>query len=244
MASLFRIARPIGPCALRATLSSSSSTPTAITTRFSTYRLAAPLTPITPTRTALIPSRCSSHSLLPSSTASFHITAPNRAGSNENEPPPTDFAAMDVLGSAPVPSTVVDICMSEGFKLNSGATIVDGQGVILVGGEAFVWQPWLPRGGFRLLNQKGQWDVPGETMGLLGLIWPRPDLLVLGVGPEMRPISPELRQHISSLGMRVEVLDTRNAAAHFNMLATERGVNEVAAALIPLGWKEGIGANW
>jgi len=42
--------------------------------------------------------------------------------------------------------------------------------------------------------------------------------------------------------MRVEVLDTRNAAAQFNLLATERGVADVAAALIPIGWEEGIGA--
>jgi len=67
------------------------------------------------------------------------------------------------------------------------------------------------------------------------------DLLILGVGPEMRPISPETRKAISALGMRVEVLDTRNAAAQFNLLATERGVEDVAAAMIPLGWKEGVG---
>jgi len=41
--------------------------------------------------------------------------------------------------------------------------------------------------------------------------------------------------------MRVEVLDTRNAASQFNMLATERGVDNVAAALIPLGWRDGVG---
>lgn len=56
------------------------------------------------------------------------------------------------------------------------------------------------------------------------------------------PLSPQTRQHIAELGMRVEVLDTRNAAAQFNLLATERGVSEVAAALIPIGWKEGLGA--
>lgn len=46
------------------------------------------------------------------------------------------------------------------------------------------------------------------------------------------------------MGLRVEVLDTRNAASQFNMLATERGVDDVAAALIPIGWKEGVGADW
>jgi hypothetical protein len=43
--------------------------------------------------------------------------------------------------------------------------------------------------------------------------------------------------------MRVEVLDTRNAAAQFNLLATERGVSDVAAALIPIGWKDGYGVE-
>ncbi|KAJ3573109.1 hypothetical protein NPX13_g4822 [Xylaria arbuscula] len=174
-------------------------------------------------------------------TAFFHATTRRR---NQDGPPPTDFAAMDVLGNTPVPSTIVDICMSDGFQLNSGARITDGAGVILVGGEAFEWKPWLPRGEPKLLNAKGQWEIPNESLGMLSLIWPRPDLLILGLGPEIRPISPELRRHISSLGMRVEILDTRNAAAQFNLLATERGVNDVAAAFIPIGWKEGVGANW
>jgi uncharacterized protein len=68
------------------------------------------------------------------------------------------------------------------------------------------------------------------------------DLLVIGVGKQNLPLSPETRKCIAELGMRVEVLDTRNAAAQFNLLATERGVSEVAAALIPMGWKEGVGA--
>lgn len=75
------------------------------------------------------------------------------------------------------------------------------------------------------------------TLGFL------PDILILGVGPQMRPVSPATRSAISELGMRVEVLDTRNAAAQFNLLATERGVDQVAAALIPMGWREGVGAG-
>lgn len=59
----------------------------------------------------------------------------------------------------------------------------------------------------------------------------------------MCPLSPATKKYLSSLGLRVEVLDTRNAASQFNMLATERGIEEVAAALIPIGWREGIGAN-
>lgn len=181
---------------------------------------------------------------------------------------------MDMLGQTPAPSTSVDICSSDGFKLNSGVSIYDGKGVLLVGGEAFEWQPW--GSDMRLVNAKGQWEVPEGAWALLDLLWPRPgmlfpltkkkaaeemmqirqtiwankllvcatDLLIIGLGPEMRPLSPATRKHLTGLGLRVEVLDTRNAASQFNMLATERGVDDVAAALIPIGWREGIGANY
>ncbi|KAI1213526.1 uncharacterized protein F4807DRAFT_411496 [Annulohypoxylon truncatum] len=174
----------------------------------------------------------------------FHTTAPSRR--MKGDAPQTDFGALNVLADAPVPATSVDVCAPDGFHLNSGAKVVGGSGVLLVGGEAFTWQPWLARGGGsgekRLVNRKGQWEVPNETFGLFGLVWPRPDLLILGLGPLNRPISPELKRHIGSLGMRVEVLDTRNAAAQYNLLATERGLDDVAAALIPVGWREGVGA--
>jgi len=84
---------------------------------------------------------------------------------------------MDVLGGAPVPSICVDTCVSDGFKLNSGAWVLDGDGVLLVGGEAFAWRPWSREK--KLVNHKGQWDVPDlkSAFGLLGLIWPRPGML-------------------------------------------------------------------
>lgn len=69
------------------------------------------------------------------------------------------------------------------------------------------------------------------------------DLLIVGVGKTNMPLSPDTRRAIAEMGLRVEVLDTRNAAAQFNLLATERGVGDVAAALIPIGWREGVGAQ-
>ena len=63
------------------------------------------------------------------------------------------------------------------------------------------------------------------------------DILILGLGVSTRPLSPETRDHITALGIRIELQDTRNAAAQFNLLATERGTTEVAAALLPVGWR-------
>jgi len=64
------------------------------------------------------------------------------------------------------------------------------------------------------------------------------DLLIIGTGPSTVPIAPTTRKHINDLGIRIEAQDTRNAAAQYNLLATERGVEQVAAALVPIGWKE------
>lgn len=55
----------------------------------------------------------------------------------------------------------------------------------------------------------------------------------------MVPVAPETRRVLGGMGVRVDVCDTGNAAAMFNLLATERGVGSVAAALVPVGWREG-----
>lgn len=81
---------------------------------------------------------------------------------------------MDMLGQTPAPSTSVDICSSDGFKLNSGVSIYDGNGVMLVDGEAFAWRPWGPD--MRLINAKGQWEVSEEAFAVLDLLWPRPGM--------------------------------------------------------------------
>jgi NADH dehydrogenase [ubiquinone] 1 alpha subcomplex assembly factor 3 len=59
----------------------------------------------------------------------------------------------------------------------------------------------------------------------------------------MAPLSAQTRKFINGLGIRVDIQDTRNASAQFNLLATERSVGDVAAALIPIGWREGVGVR-
>ncbi|KKK22148.1 hypothetical protein AOCH_006221 [Aspergillus ochraceoroseus] len=169
---------------------------------------------------------------------------PAKPRSHDRGPPSkedtqTDFAALNVLGNIPAPTTAVDACLDSGFHLDNGVKITGGDGVLLVGGEAFAWKPWAGKEGGRdtMVNKKGQFEVDEQVWGILGLVWPRPDMLIIGMGASVFPLSPETRRQINSLGVRVEVLDTRNAAAQFNLLATERGVSEIAAAMIPIGWK-------
>lgn len=166
-------------------------------------------------------------------------------GPVSDEDTQTDFGSMNVLGNTPAPTTSIDACLSHGFHLDNGVKIGGGSGCLLIAGEAFGWKPWEAdgsgtpgKGPKSMINAKGQWQAGERAWGVLEVVWPKPDLLILGLGPSMLPIAPETRKYINSLGIRVDVQDTRNAAAQFNLLATERGVGEVAAALIPIGWKE------
>ena len=220
-------------------------------------------------RTIVPTSNCIARQLQSSQTRCLHSTStlrepPAPPKSKDRGPPSkedtqTDFTAMNVLGATPAPTTAIDACMADGFALNSGLKVT-GSGVLLLGGEAFKWRPWLREGrkegtigsgatgdddkgvksvGGKLQNKKGQWEVERHAWGVLDLAWPKPDLLILGTGRTILPLSPETRRHINDLGVRVEIQDTRNAAAQFNLLATERGVQQVAAALVPIGWREG-----
>ncbi|KAF2151764.1 hypothetical protein K461DRAFT_268890 [Myriangium duriaei CBS 260.36] len=174
-----------------------------------------------------------------------HYRPPSAPPKSRDRGPPskedtqTDFGKMDIFTNTPPPSTAVDACYSDGFLLDSGLQI-SGSGVLLVGGEALRWSPWQASGaGGKVFNGKGQMEVGEEGWGVLRVVWPKPDLLIVGTGKGIRPLAPATRKVLNELGIRVEVQDTRNAAAQFNLLATERGVQQVAAALVPVGWREG-----
>ncbi|KAF2002050.1 hypothetical protein P154DRAFT_431787 [Amniculicola lignicola CBS 123094] len=200
----------------------------------------------------------------------LHATAPSHfasrppktrdRGPKSNEDTQTDFGALDVLRNTVAPASSIDACTNDGFALNNNMKI-GGSGIMLVGGEVFRWRPWLKEGegegegtagegGLgeitlkgRLKNEKGQWHVDNGAWGVLELVWPKPDLLIIGTGGQVTPISPTVRRYLNDLGIRLEISDTRNASAQFNLLATERGVQQVAAALIPMGWREGHGLS-
>ncbi|CAI6337849.1 unnamed protein product [Periconia digitata] len=215
-------------------------------------------TSIPTTRTRLFqPVSASPHRYLHSSGSLSNASRPprnrDRVSPNDQEER-ADLASFDVLRNTAAPATAIDACTSDGFAFDNQMR-VSGSGVILVGGEVFRWRPWLQEqrkegtvgeGAMgedkmtgRLLNKKGQWEVPDSAWGVLDLIYPKPDLLIIGTGLHTIPIAPSVRQYLNSLGLRLDVQDTGNAAAQFTLLATERGVGQVAAALIPLGWREG-----
>ncbi|KAK6143028.1 hypothetical protein DH2020_023376 [Rehmannia glutinosa] len=59
------------------------------------------------------------------------------------------------------------------------------------------------------------------------------EILILGCGRYIQPVNPEIRTFIRSTGMKLEAVDSRNAASTYNILNEEGRI--VAAALIPYG---------
>ncbi|EXJ83313.1 hypothetical protein A1O1_06932 [Capronia coronata CBS 617.96] len=185
-------------------------------------------------------------------------------GPASEEDTQTDFAKMDILtnAGATTPATSIDACVHDGFHLNNGVQTRGGLGVLLLDGEAFVWAPWnanaankkketdstsstttnggvtsSPEGFNAFLDRRGILTIPPSSLGIFELIYPRPDLLLIGTGRKLWMLGAETRKYLSEqLGIRVDIMDTANAAAAYNLLAMERGVTEVAGLMIPDGF--------
>lgn len=193
-------------------------------------------------------------------------------GPTSTEDTQTDFGKLDIFSTANIeaPATSVDACTTDGFHLNNGIKTDGGAGILLVGGEAFVWRPWLytpsesgagagtgsPTGASQtasptspatssafaaatnaLLTPRQTFMIPPASLAVLDLLYPKPDLLILGTGEHLHMLEPATRNHLAaSLGIKVDVMDTHNACATYNLLATERGVDSVAGLFLPVGW--------
>ncbi|GAQ78783.1 hypothetical protein KFL_000190020 [Klebsormidium nitens] len=74
-------------------------------------------------------------------------------------------------------------------------------------------------------------DVTPDSLAIFEAIRPAPELLVLGCGSHMVPVSKEVRSFLRKHGIGLEPESTANAAGTFNVL-NEEG-RKVAAALLP-----------
>ncbi|KAI5851440.1 hypothetical protein DFP73DRAFT_537165 [Morchella snyderi] len=169
--------------------------------------------------------------------ASEPIDTPETTGmpfQEESTNPAETFSTLDVLGSIPAPPSAVDAAYADGFLLNNGTRINDG--VMLLNSEAFVWKPIAQGGPEESKAKKGVLELTEEAWGLLDVVYPKPELLILGTGHRTLLLSPKTKARISELGIRLDVMSTRSAAAQYNLLATERTGAQVAAAMLVDGF--------
>lgn len=79
-------------------------------------------------------------------------------------------------------------------------------------------------------------DVTIESLKVVDLLKPLPELLVLGCGTTIKQVPVELVQALKERDISIEVLDTVNAVATFNILNQEG--RKVVGAMLPAGLEE------
>ncbi|KAK9273491.1 hypothetical protein L1049_018301 [Liquidambar formosana] len=76
-------------------------------------------------------------------------------------------------------------------------------------------------------------EITADTLSIFQIVRPIPEILILGCGRYTERVDPELQRFIRSTGMKLEAVDSRNAASTYNILNEEGRI--VAAALLPYG---------
>jgi NADH dehydrogenase [ubiquinone] 1 alpha subcomplex assembly factor 3 len=97
---------------------------------------------------------------------------------------------------------------------------VQVEGSILCFGD--LWLSWKPR---RIS------EITDDSLVIVDLLKPSPDLVILGTGQKIQRIPDSLSKSLFTRGVSLEVLDTINAVATFNILNQEG--RKVVGALLP-----------
>ncbi|KAL6008317.1 hypothetical protein ACLOJK_033823 [Asimina triloba] len=114
-----------------------------------------------------------------------------------------------------------------GFTVNG----VDYQGSLLIVDKLLM--SWSPKTFSEITPDRCSVPPRQSPSGETHVMSQGTEILILGCGRNIQHVDPELRRFIRSTGMKLEVLDSRNAASTFNIL-TEEG-RLVAGALLPYG---------
>ncbi|CCX30724.1 hypothetical protein FPQ18DRAFT_341808 [Pyronema domesticum] len=189
--------------------------------------------------------------IAPALTRAFHLTPPitrqvsvaasteEMQAAKESRVTDPDIPTLDIISNLnvysdiPAPASAIDTIYDDGFTFTSGLTFTDGSGCILIHNEAFKWRPTVKGDEIEAKAMKtGILELGKEVWGLLDVVTPKPELLIVGTGKRTLMLSKEDRERITELGIRMDVMDTTHAAAQYNLLATERPNGQVAAALL------------
>ncbi|KAJ8657051.1 hypothetical protein O0I10_007130 [Lichtheimia ornata] len=125
------------------------------------------------------------------------------------------------------PNVGVEVITKDGFVLSNNVQIRNP--LVLLNGSAFLWQ--VPQDAF-------QFDKPIslDAFKIFEVASPKPELVLLGTGKNFTPIPPSIREYFYKLGIQVDQMNTKHAAATYNVLAEEG--RRVAAALLPVESKQ------
>ncbi|KAJ6264571.1 hypothetical protein Dda_0718 [Drechslerella dactyloides] len=169
----------------------------------------------------------------PKSSSSSSQEPPTKIGPKEGGNDPNEiFTDMNVLSGVPPPASAIETVYADGFLLNNGMRFHGKDGIVIVHNEAF---NWLTNGAARIRN--GVLELDDELWGVLDVVAPKPELLILGTGARSLQISAKAKDYLHDLGIRIDSMDTNHAASSYNLLATERPGQIIAAALLPASFR-------
>ncbi|KAJ8097936.1 NADH dehydrogenase 1 alpha subcomplex assembly factor 3 [Lipomyces tetrasporus] len=137
----------------------------------------------------------------------------------------------DLLQDLPRPPMAIDSVLEDGFLLSDGTVFQckgSTLGLAVVDGQVFEWDFWPHCTGL----DTGLVDITKDGLKMLSLLFPRPELLLVGLGGKSRILSEKTRVLLMGMGYTIEVTDTQNGANNFELLATERP-RQVIALLLP-----------
>ncbi|KAF8180168.1 NADH dehydrogenase 1 alpha subcomplex assembly factor 3 [Pholiota molesta] len=117
---------------------------------------------------------------------------------------------------------------------DSGIQLADGLVLpgpcIFLEGKVFLWD--VPDNKAWSKVKEERWQAWGkEFFEIFEVVGPKPEILLLGTGKILVQPPPFIREYLTTLGIQLEVLDTRNACSTYNLLSEEG--RRVAAALLP-----------
>ncbi|WWD20175.1 hypothetical protein CI109_104651 [Kwoniella shandongensis] len=173
--------------------------------------------------TALLRSLPALRSSLRPLSSPHHVT--RRSFQNMLSPDPSSDQATNLA---------INKLTARGFVLSDDLVIPGG--TIIHSGRAILWDVDPPLSAPKVGGKaglEGMWEGWGEErFRVFDVLTPRPEILLFGTGLSAIPAPKRIREYISSLGIQLDVMDTRNAASTYNLLAEEG--RTIAAALCPL----------
>ncbi|KAJ2617444.1 hypothetical protein H4S08_000285 [Coemansia sp. RSA 1365] len=118
-----------------------------------------------------------------------------------------------------------------GFRLSNDHTVYGP--LLIVNNEAFSLKipPPRPESNGRVMNPLTLLDP--DALAILSIVTPKPELLVVGGGAGIAPLSHRAREYLTSIGLNVELANSKNASSTYNTLS-EEGRNAALLA-IPAG---------
>jgi uncharacterized protein len=126
------------------------------------------------------------------------------------------------------PSQSVSANLSDAYKPGfleysdappNSVVIYLGSSMLFFTHAAFFWSP------------KTWADVTIQSLRLIEIMEPRPELILFGSGAQTQHLPTEIEQYLDSQQVKYEVSDSMNAAGTFNLLAEEGRM--VCAAILP-----------